>query len=112
MATLTVYEKISLLNRLFRKCPIELFTRYINAHFGFHYYNELNIDGQKYFIPEKLLFYNYYNDYYIMETIQSEQKNKYNESEEDEDEVNDNDSDDSVEDQEDEEINEENEDED
>ena len=106
------YEKISLLNRLFRKCPIELFTRYINAHFGFHYYNELNIDGQKYFIPEKLLFYNYYNDYYIMETIQSEQKNKYNESEEDEDEVNDNDSDDSVEDQEDEEINEENEDED
>ena len=85
-----VNEKISLLNRLFRKCPIELFTKYINAHITNHYLNKINIDGKKYCIPEKLLFYNYYNNYHIMDKIQSEQKNIYNESEEDE--VDDNDS--------------------
>ena len=85
-----VNEKISLLNRLFRKCPIESFTKYINAHIINHYFNKINIDGKKYCIPEKLLFYNYYNNYHIMDKIQSEQTNKYNESEEDE--VDDNDS--------------------
>ena len=84
-------EKIGLLNKLFRKCPLELFTRYINAHIGINYYNEFIIDGKKYYIPEKLLFYNYYNDYFLMEQIQSEHVNKYKENEEDEDDFDDND---------------------
>ena len=78
-------DKMSLLNKLFRKCPFESFSRYIKAHIGFNYYIEFNLDNKKYFIPEKLSFYNYYNDYYLMEQIQSENTNKYNENEEDED---------------------------
>ena len=77
-------EKISLLNKLFRKCPLESFTRYIKAHIGYNYYTEFIMDNKKYFIPEKLLFYNYYNDYYLMEQIQAEHTNRYNENEEEE----------------------------
>ena len=88
----TMNEKISILNRIFRKCPIELFTKYINAHFWQKYYVEFNIDNKKYHIPEKLLFYNYYNDYNLIEQIQSKQKIKYSkiqDDEEDEDDFND-----------------------
>ena len=86
-------EKIGLLNKLFRKCPLNLFTRYINAHIGYNYYKEFIINEKKYYIPEKLLFYNYYNDYYLMEQIQSEHANKYkeNEEEDDDDDYDDND---------------------
>lgn len=84
-------EKISLLNKLFRKCPLDSFSRYINAHFGIKYNLNFIIDNEKYSIPEKLLFFNYYNDYYIMEQIQSEQKNKYKENEEEDDDFDDND---------------------
>ena len=86
---LNMNEKIGLLNKLFRKCPLESFTRYINAHIGFNYYIEFILDNKKYWIPEKLLFYNYYNDYYLMEQIQSEHINKYNENEEDDDDLDD-----------------------
>ena len=88
---LIMNEKISLLNKLFRKCPLESFTRYINAHIGYNYYTEFIMDDKKYFIPDKLLFYNYYNDYYLMEQIQSEHMNKYNENEEEEDDFGNND---------------------
>ena len=80
-----MHEKFKLLNKIFRKSPEELFIKYINAHIGVNYYTEFNFDNKKYCIPEKLLFYNYYNDYYLMEQIQSENTNKYNENEEDED---------------------------
>ena len=79
-----ITEKISLLNKLFRKCPLDIFTRYINAHYGIKYNVNFTLEDKKYSIPEKLIFYNYYNDYYLMEQIQSEQKNKYKENEEDE----------------------------
>ena len=84
-------EKIGLLNKLFRKCPLELFSRYINAHFGIKYYTEFVINENKYCIPEKLLFYNYYNDYYLIDQIQSEHTNKYKENEDDEEDLDDND---------------------
>jgi hypothetical protein len=82
-------DKMSVLNKLFRKCPFESFSRYINAHFGYNYYIEFTLDNKNYLIPEKLSFYNYYNDYYLMEQIQSENTNKYNENEEDEDDIDD-----------------------
>ena len=83
-------EKIVILNKIFRKSPLELFTKYINAHIGVNYYTEFIFDNnKKYCIPEKLLFYNYYNDYYLMEQIQSEQKCKYSFIEDDDDEEND-----------------------
>ena len=84
-------EKISILNKLFRKCPLELFVRYINAHIGFKYYSKFTINENKYSIPEKLLFYNYYNDYYLMEKILTEQVTKYKENEEEEENFDDND---------------------
>ena len=84
-----INEKITILNKIFRKCPIELFTKYINAHFGIKYYVEFIIDNKKYNIPEKLLFYNYYNDYYLIEKIQSELQSKYSCIEEDDDDDND-----------------------
>ena len=84
-------EKISILNKLFRKCPLELFIRYINAHIGFKYYSKFNINENKYYISEKLLFYNYYNDYYLMEKILTEQVTKYKENEEEEENYDDND---------------------
>ena len=84
-----INEKITILNKIFRKCPIELFTKYINAHFGIKYYVEFIIDNKKYNIPEKLLFYNYYNDYYLIEKIQSELQSRYSGIEEDEDDDND-----------------------
>ena len=77
-------EKISLLNKLFNKCSLELFNKYINAHIGINYYIEFLIDNKKYYIPDKLLFFNYYNDYYLMEQINSEQKNRFYDYEEDE----------------------------
>ena len=77
-------EKISLLNKIFKNCPFELFNKYINAHIGLKYYIEVFMDNKKYYIPDKLLFYNYYNDYYLMEQIDSEQKNKFYNNEEDE----------------------------
>ena len=83
-------EKIGLLNKLFRKCPLELFNRYVNAHFGIKYFTEFIINENKYCIPQKLLFYNYYNNYYLMEQIQSEHINKYKENEEDEEDFEEN----------------------
>ena len=77
-------EKISLLNKLFNKCSLELFNKYINAHIGINYYIEFLIDNKKYYIPDKLLFFNYYNDYYLMEQKNSEQKNRFYDDEEDE----------------------------
>lgn len=79
-----IKEKISLLNKLFNKCSLELFNKYINAHIGINYYIEFLIDNKKYYIPDKLLFFNYYNDYYLMEQINSEQKNRFYDDEEDE----------------------------
>ena len=76
--------KINEINKLFRKCPNELFIRYINAHIRSKYYSEFIISENKYCIPEKLLFFNYYNDYYLMEQIKSENNSKYNENEEEE----------------------------
>ena len=76
--------KINEINKLFRKCPKELFIRYINAHIISKYYSEFIISENKYCIPEKLLFFNYYNDYYLMEQIKSENNSKYNENEEEE----------------------------
>ena len=87
---LYINEKIGLLNKLFRKCPIEMFSRYMNAHFGIKYFTEFLIGENKYYIPEKLMFYNYYNDYYLMEQIQSEHHNKYKENEEEEEDYEDN----------------------
>ena len=84
-----INEKIVILNKIFRKCPLELFTKYINAHIGVNYYTGFNFDNKKYYVPEKLLFYNYYNDYYLMEQIQSEQKYKYSCIEDDDDDEND-----------------------
>jgi hypothetical protein len=75
-------EKINLLNKIFRKCNGDIFTKYINAHYGFKYFVEFVIDNKKYFIPDKLLFFNYFNDNYLMEKIQSEFKIKYSEKEE------------------------------
>ena len=75
-------EKINLLNKIFRKCNGDIFTKYINAHYGFKYFVEFVIDNKKYFIPDKLLFFNYFNDNYLMEKIQSEFKIKYSEREE------------------------------
>ena len=80
-----INEKISILNRIFRKCPFDLFNKYIYAHCNSKYYVEFLINDKKYCIPEKLRFYNYYNDYYLVEEIQSKQKNKYSGIEDDED---------------------------
>ena len=77
-------EKINLLNKIFRKCNGDIFTKYINAHYGLKYFVEFVMDNKKYFIPDKILFYNYFNDYYLMEKIRSEYKIKYSEFEEDE----------------------------
>ena len=82
-------EKIVILNRIFRKCPLELFSKYINAHIGVNYYTEFIFDNKKYYLPEKLIFYNYYNDFYLLEKIQSEQKSKYAGIEDDDDDEND-----------------------
>ena len=79
-------EKINLLNKIFRKCNGDIFTKYINAHYGFKYFVEFVIDNKKYFIPDKLLFFNYFNDNYLMEKIQSEFKIKYSEKEEEDEE--------------------------
>ena len=78
-------EKINLLNKIFRKCNGDIFTKYINAHYGLKYFIEFVMDNKKYFIPDKILFYNYFNDYYLMEKIRSEYKIKYSELEEDDD---------------------------
>ena len=78
-------EKFKLLNKIFRKSPEELFIKYINAHIGVNYYTEFNFDNKKYCIPEKLLFYNYYNDYYLMAQIKSEEKSNYSCIEDDDD---------------------------
>ena len=82
-------EKISLLNKLFNKCSLELFNKYINAHIGINYYIEFLIDNKKYYIPDKLLFFNYYNDYYLMEQINSGQKNRFYDDDDEEDEYSD-----------------------
>ena len=82
-------EKISLLNKLFNKCSLELFNKYINAHIGINYYIEFLIDNKKYYIPDKLLFFNYYNDYYLMEQINSGQKNRFYDDVDEEDEYSD-----------------------
>ena len=84
-----INEKIVILNKIFRKSPLELFTKYINAHIGVNYYTQFVFDNKKYYVAEKLLFYNYYNDYYLMEQIQSEQKCKYSCIEDDDDDEND-----------------------
>ena len=70
-------EKITMLNKLFRKCNSDIFIKYINAHLGFKYYVKFDIDNKKYYIPDKLVFYNYFNDYCLLEQIQAEQ-NMYN----------------------------------
>ena len=80
-----MHEKFKLLNKIFRKSPEELFIKYINAHIGVNYYTEFNFDNKKYCIPEKLLFYNYYNDYYLMTQIKSEEKSNYSCIEDDDD---------------------------
>ena len=80
-----MHEKFKLLNKIFRKSPEELFIKYINAHIGVNYYTEFNFDNKKYCIPEKLLFYNYYNDYYLMAQIKSEEKSNYSCIEDDDD---------------------------
>ena len=77
-------EKVSILNKLFIKCPSKLFIRYINAHNKFKYYSEFIIKENRYYIPEKLLFYNYYNDYDLIKPILSEQNNKFKENEQEE----------------------------
>ena len=80
-------EKINILNKIFRKCPFDLFNKYINAHIGLKYYIEFICDNKKYFIPDKLVFHNYFNDYVLFEQLQSEGNDKYLDSEEDEDEA-------------------------
>ena len=79
------FEKITVLNKIFRKCPFELFSKYINAHIGIKYYVEFNFENKTYKIPDRMRFYNYYNDYYLMEKIQSEQKKKFTGIEDDDD---------------------------
>ena len=88
-----INEKINILNRIFRKCPSDLFTRYINAHNSKKYYIEFNIDNKKYYIPEKLNFYNYYEDYNLVEQIKSGQKIKFSEIQSDDEDEDDNDND-------------------
>ena len=89
-----INEKIIVLNRLFRKCPLELFIKYLNAHCGLKYYIEFTLNNEKFFMPEKLKFFNYFNDYYLMDEIQSKQKSKYSgvDDEEDDDDLNDDES--------------------
>ena len=86
-------NKIIILNKIFRKCPLELFNKYIDAHIGPKYYIEFNIEfsnyTKKYLIPEKLSFYNYYNDYYLMEQIRPEQEYNYFDDNEDKDDESD-----------------------
>ena len=65
-------EKIKMLNKIFKKCNLDIFTNYINAHYGLKYFVEFVVDNKKYFIPEKILFYNYFNDYYLSDKIQCE----------------------------------------
>ena len=77
-------EKIRMLNKIFKKCNFDIFTKYINAHYGLKYFVEFVVDNKKYFIPDKLLFYNYFNDYYLTEEIQCELI-KYFANDEDED---------------------------
>ena len=77
-------EKIRMLNKIFKKCNFDIFTNYINAHYGLKYFVEFVVDNKKYFIPDKLLFYNYFNDYYLTEEIQCELI-KYFANDEDED---------------------------
>ena len=86
-------EKINILNRIFRKCPSDLFIRYINAHNARNYYIKFNINDNKYYFPEKLIFYNYYEDYNLVEQIKSEQKIKYLEIQSDDEDEDDNDND-------------------
>ena len=45
------------------------------------------MENKKYLIPEKILFYNYFNDYYLMEQIQSEQKNNKKDDEDEDDDL-------------------------
>ena len=80
-------EKISILNKIFRKCPFDLFNKFINAHIGLKYYIEFIFDKKKYFIPDKLMFHNYFNDYVLFEQLQSDVNDKYLDSEEDDEEV-------------------------
>ena len=82
-----IKEKITLLNKIFRRCNMPIFTKYIKAHLGIKYYIEFLIDGKKYYIPDKLLFHNYYNDNYLVDKIQSEQ-NKNNSDDDDEEDEN------------------------
>ena len=73
-----------MLNKIFKKCNLDIFTNYINAHYGLKYFVEFVVDNKKYFIPEKILFYNYFNDYYLSDKIQCELI-KYFADDEDED---------------------------
>ena len=82
-------EKIGLLNKLFRKCPLDFLTRYIYAHYGIHYYNKFNLGDKNYLIPEKFKYYNYFNDYYLMEQIITEYSYKYKDNEEEEEDLDD-----------------------
>ena len=82
-------DKISVLNKIFSKCPSELFKKYINAHMGFKYYIKFFIDNNTYYIPDKLLFYNYYNYYYLMEQINPDQNSSDYEEDENEEEESD-----------------------
>ena len=82
-------DKISVLNKIFSKCPSELFKKYINAHMGFKYYIKFFIDNYTYYIPDKLLFYNYYNYYYLMEQINPDQNSSDYEEDENEEEESD-----------------------
>ena len=80
----SIFDKLKKqLNKIFKKCNYDIFTKYINAHYGLKYFVEFVVDNKKYFIPDKLLFYNYYNDYYLTDEIQCELI-KYFANEEDE----------------------------
>ena len=85
-----INDKLILLNRIFIKSSIECFNRYIKSHNYSNYYVTFDIGGNIYKIPNKLTFYNYFSNYYLIEKIQNEiiVNDKYNEKDsyEDEDE--------------------------
>ena len=78
-----INEKIASLNRIFIKCSIDSFSRYIKAHNSSNYYVTFFFEGNKYQIPDKLIFYNYFSNYYLIEKIQNETRvsDKYSEEE-------------------------------
>ena len=90
-----INEKIALLNRIFIKCSIDCLSRYIKSHNSSNYYETFVFEKNKYQIPDKLIFYNYFSNYYLIEKIQNETRgsDKYNEvdSYDDEEEENDDD---------------------